>query len=50
VDDGAPWTPPRGHADKAPSRKRIEADGNLTIGASWIVPALLRSVPTEEDG
>jgi hypothetical protein len=30
----------------APSRfKRIEADGYLTIGAPWIVPALLRSVP-----
>jgi hypothetical protein len=42
----ASWTPPVGHADIAPSRfKRIEGDGYLTLDASWIVPALLRSVP-----
>jgi hypothetical protein len=42
------WTPPRGHADIAPSRyQRIEGDGYLTIDAYWIVPALLRSVPIE---
>jgi hypothetical protein len=41
-------TPPRGHADIAPSRyERIEGDGYLTIDAYWIVPALLRSVPIE---
>ena len=42
------WTPPRGHADIAPSRYgRIEGDGYLTIDAHWVVPALLRSVPVE---
>jgi hypothetical protein len=42
------WTPPRGHADIAPSRyKRIEGDGYLTLDAYWIVPALLRSVAIE---
>jgi hypothetical protein len=42
------WTPPRGHADIAPSRyERIEGDGYLTIDGYWIVPALLRSVPIE---
>jgi hypothetical protein len=42
------WTPPRGHADIAPSRYgRIEGDGYLTIDAHWVVPALLRSVPIE---
>jgi hypothetical protein len=42
------WTPPRGHADIAPSQfERIENDGYLTIDAHWIIPALLRSVPIE---
>ena len=42
----APWTPPIGHADIAPTRfERIEGDGYLTLDAPWIVPALLRSVP-----
>jgi hypothetical protein len=28
------WTPPRGHADIAPSRhKRVEGDGYLTVRA-----------------
>jgi hypothetical protein len=40
------WTPPKGHADIAPSRhKRVENDGYLTIDARWIVPALLSRVP-----
>jgi hypothetical protein len=40
------WTPPRGHADIAPTRfERIEGDGYMTPDAPWIVPALLRSVP-----
>jgi hypothetical protein len=42
------WTPPRGHADIAPTRfERIEHDGYMTIDAPWIVPALLLSVPIE---
>jgi hypothetical protein len=42
----APWTPPVGHADIAPSHfERIEGDGYLTLDAPWILPALLRSVP-----
>ena len=40
------WTPPRGHADIAPTRfERIEHDGYLTIDAPWVVPALMRSAP-----
>ena len=42
----APWTPPKGYADVAPSRfERIEGDGYLTIDAHWIVPALLGAMP-----
>ena len=42
------WTPPRGHADIAPTRfERIEHDGYLTIDAPWVVPALMRSAPIE---
>jgi hypothetical protein len=41
----APWAPRTRHADIAPSRfERIESDDYLTLDASWIVPALLRSV------
>jgi hypothetical protein len=40
------WTPPRGHADIAPTRfERVANDGYLTLDAPWIVPALLRSAP-----
>ena len=42
------WTLPRGSADIAPTRfERVEHDGYLTIDAPWIVPALLRSAPSE---
>lgn len=42
------WTPPRGHADIAPTCfERIEHDGYLTIDAPWVVPALMPSAPIE---
>ena len=46
AEPAAPWTPPKGYADIAPSRfERIEGDGYLTIDAHWIVPALLGAMP-----
>ena len=46
LEPAAPWTPPKGYADVAPSRfERIEGDGYLTIDAHWIVPALLGAMP-----
>ena len=46
AESAAPWTPPKGYPDVAPSRfERIEGDGYLTIDAHWIVPALLGAMP-----